>query len=439
MSAGASRYRDDPRALAALVHDDRVHRDVYLDAEVFALERERLWSRAWIYVGHDSQVPNAGDYVTADVAGEPTIMLRQADGGVRVLMNRCAHKGAKLVSDAAGHAPRYLRCPYHAWTYRLDGSIAGIPLKSGYEGTRLADSHAVQGLAAPGAVGVHRGFVFARLARDGPSLREFLGEMASVIDHLSDRSPTGRLRIAGGAIRSLVRANWKIYLENINDTVHPVTTHESATSAAVSVWQGQPPDAPKPMSMQQMLPFGSGYDFFEQMGGRTVAGGHTVLGTRASIHSGYAGLEGYEASLREAWGEARAREILAFSPQNAVIYPSLSVKGSPQAIRVLRPLGPDRTLLEAWAFQPEGAPAELLRRAVMYNRLVFSPMSVVAHDDMHVFETIQAALRASPNPWVSLHRQWSADERAHAAAECGGTSERLMRHQYREWARLMAP
>ena len=131
------RYRDDAQALLSLVRSDAVHRDVYVDAEVYELEMERLWSRTWVYVGHDSQVPQAGDYATADVAGRPVILVRVEDGTVRVLMNRCAHKGAKLVSEASGHAGSFFRCPYHAWAYDLDGAIRAIPLRAGYEGTRL--------------------------------------------------------------------------------------------------------------------------------------------------------------------------------------------------------------------------------------------------------------------------------------------------------------
>src|SRR5688572_9767022 len=132
-------YRNDPGALRALVEDDRVHRDVYIDPEVFQLEMERLWARTWIYVGHTSQVPQPGDFITADIAAQPVILVRQADGTVRVLMNRCAHKGTKVVYDFAGNAGKTLRCPYHAWTYRLDGTLLNIPLKDGYQGTRLHD------------------------------------------------------------------------------------------------------------------------------------------------------------------------------------------------------------------------------------------------------------------------------------------------------------
>jgi phenylpropionate dioxygenase-like ring-hydroxylating dioxygenase large terminal subunit len=433
-----ARYRDDPSALRALVREDAVHRDVYVSGEVFELEMERLWSRAWIYVGHDSQVPRGGDYATADVAGRPVIMVRGEDGTVRVVMNRCAHKGAKLVSEPSGNVGRFFRCPYHAWAYDLDGKVRAIPLKSGYERTGFAASEAAGGLAVPAGVAVHRGFVFARLAGDGPSFDDWAGPMRAVIDAIADRSPRGTLRVVGAPIRSTYRANWKMYLENINDTVHPPATHQSVTDSASAVWAGQPADAPKPMSMQQLLPFGSGWTFFESMGGRVLPRGHSVLGTQASIHSSYEGLDGYEAALVAAHGEARAREVLAFAPQNAVLYPSVSMKAMPQAIRVIRPVSVDRTVVEAWAFQPVDAPEVLARRAVMYNRLVFSPMSVLAHDDLHVFETIQQALRSDGNPWVSLRRGLAGPERDGEAADVGGTDERLVRNQFRAWAAAMA-
>ena len=433
----AGRYRDDPDALASLVRPDGVHRDVYLDAEVYALEMERLWSRAWIYVGHDSQVPGVGDYATLEVAGRPVLMIRGEDGEVRVLMNRCAHKGAKLVSDASGHAGRFLRCPYHAWAYDLDGAIRAIPLKSGYEGTRFRDSEAARGLSAPGGVAVHRGFVFVRLSDTGATFDAWAGPMKAVIDLVADRSPLGRLRVCGAPLRSLVRANWKMYVENINDAVHPPVAHESASGAAQRVWGEVSAGAPRPMSMQQLLPFGSGWTDYEAMGGRVLPNGHTLLGTRSSLHVAYDGLDGYEAALVAAHGPERAREVLAFQPQNALLYPSLSMKSTLPALRAIRPLAPDRTLVEVWSFQPEGAPESLSRRAASYNRLVFSPMSVVAHDDLHVFETLQTALRADGNPWVSLHRDARGDEPHGAIADTSGVDERLLRHPYAHWAHAM--
>ncbi len=423
--------------IRALVEADRVHRSLYISPELFALEQKHFFANTWNYVGHASQIPAPGDFVTVSIAGRPLLMVRQTDGGIHVLHNRCAHKGAQLVTQPSGNAGRIFRCPYHSWTYRLDGSPLGVPMKAAYEGTRLAQCESGGGMEAVGGFAVYRDFVFAKLNNAGPDFESYCGEMLRVIDLLVDRSPTGRLQVAGGCLRTLVRCNWKMYLENINDTVHPLSTHESATSAARAVWRDQPEDAPKPMAMEQILPFGAGLDFFEGMGGRIHPHGHSVLGTRFSLHSAYAQLGDYEQALRDAHGEERAAEVLQRSPQNAVIFPSLSLKSSPQAIRVIRPLAADRTLVEAWSFRVEGGPELLLHRAVTYNRLVFSPMSIVAHDDLHLFESMQRGLAAGNNEWVSLHRNHRPGEFDAPVQDVGGTNEILIRNQFRAWSEFM--
>jgi len=434
-------YRDHPERIRALVQEDRVHRDLYLSEELFGLEQEQFFANTWQFMGHASQVPGAGDYVAQEIAGRPLVMVRQADGSIRVLANRCAHKGTQLVSDPCGNTGKFFRCPYHAWTYRLDGSPLAVPIKAGYEGTRMAQCESGQGMAPVRHVAVHRDFVFVRLADEGPAFEDYFGEVLRAIDNMVDRSPQGRLAVAGGVLRNVIQCNWKMYLENINDTVHPLSTHESATRAAQALWAGHAPDEPKPMAMEQILPFGAGYEFFDQMGARVLPHGHSVLGTRFSIHSGYAQVPEYEAAMREAHGDERAAEILQRSPQNAVLFPSLSVKGSPQAIRVIRPLAAGRTLVEAWAFRAEGAPELLAQRSMNYNRLVFSPMSVVAHDDVHLFESIQRGLRAPGNEWVSLHRGHRSGEfggdQLQQAQDTNGTNELLMRNQFRAWAQFM--
>jgi phenylpropionate dioxygenase-like ring-hydroxylating dioxygenase large terminal subunit len=115
-------------SLADLVQGDRVHRDVYVSERIFLLEQERLWKRAWVFVGHASLVPKAGDFYTTEIAGQSLVMLRQPDGKVTVLYNRCAHKGSRIVHDRRGNAGKFLRCPYHAWTYKLDGKLMSVPL-----------------------------------------------------------------------------------------------------------------------------------------------------------------------------------------------------------------------------------------------------------------------------------------------------------------------
>ncbi|NLZ12137.1 MAG: Rieske 2Fe-2S domain-containing protein [Alcaligenaceae bacterium] len=429
-------YRNDSQAIAGLVRDGRVHRDVYLDPTLFELEMERVFARGWQYVGHESQVPNAGDYITTTLAGTPVILVRDADKSVRVVINRCAHKGAQLVFEDQGNAGRMLRCPYHAWSYKFDGSLLAVSLKAGYENTGFWESEAAGGLPLPGATASYRGFVFARLAKEGPSFTDYFGEVLSALDNMADRSPTGQLQIGKSCIRSVIRCNWKMYLENINDTVHPISTHESAAVTARKV--GEHFVETDPTALEQLLPFGSGYDFYTKMGARTLPNGHSILGTKFSIHSEYADVPGYRDQLVAAHGEARADEVLAYAPQNVVFYPGLATKGSPQVIRVLRPLAANLTQLEVWAFQPVGAPDTMLKRGETYSRLVFSPMSVVAHDDVHLFESQQKALASAGNPWVNLQRQYRADETVQPDQQFeDGNNELVMRNQYKAWHDMM--
>ncbi|MEX3846210.1 aromatic ring-hydroxylating dioxygenase subunit alpha [Paraburkholderia sp. BR10882] len=433
-------YRDNPEALRRLVQDEQVHRDVYLDEEVFALEMERLWSRAWVYVGHDSQVPQAGDFITADIAGQPVIMVRQPDGTVKVLRNRCAHKGTRLVSQASGNVGRFFRCPYHAWTYKTDGALLSIPLRQGYEGTSLDACPASQGMGALRHVASYRGFVFARLADDGPAFHAYFGEALTSIDNMADRAPEGELEVAGGVLRYTHDCNWKMFIENLNDTMHPMVAHESSAGTARQLWAGKPQDEPLPMAIEQLVPFTSGYAFSDEMGVRVFANGHSYTGVgTVSLHANYVRMPEYEERMAEVYGVTRAAEILATVRHNTVFYPSLTIKGAIQAIRVVRPVAPGKTIVESWTFRPKGAPEDLLRRTLMYTRLINSPMSVVGHDDLHAYRAMQEGLRAGGNEWVSLHRNFDASEVGQEDTTANGTSEISMRNQFRAWARYMSP
>ena len=427
----------DSSRIAALVRSDKVHKDLYLSEELFAIEQRELFGNTWSFLGHASQIAQSGDFFIVDVAGQSLIVLRDERGEIRVLHNRCAHKGAQLLTQESGRlAGRFLRCPYHAWSYRLDGALASYPLRSGYENTELLACESGRGLAPVADLQVYRDFIFARLNAGGPTFSEYFGDVLPMIDLMVDRSPVGRLEVAGGVLRSVVHCNWKLYLENVNDSVHPVSTHESAVRAAQTVARDHAPET-MPLAFEQILPFGAKYEFFEGMGGKVFPNGHSISGTRFSVHSGYGDLGPYVEDLRAAHGEARARQVLEQAPQNTVLYPSLAIKGSPQTIRVIRPVAVDRTVVEAWNFRTVGGPDLLLDRALTYSRLVFSPMSVVAHDDLHLFESQQKGLRSGPNPWVSLHRDHAPGESGDRTVETNGTSELLMRNQHRAWAKFM--
>ncbi|MEZ5739477.1 MAG: aromatic ring-hydroxylating dioxygenase subunit alpha [Burkholderiaceae bacterium] len=432
-----NRYRDNPQAVADLVREDAVHRDVYIDQEIFDLEMEHLFGATWVFVGHDSQVPKAGDYTTTDIGRVPVIMVRGDDGEVRVLMNRCAHKGAKLVSAPQGNCGRFFRCPYHGWSYKLDGQILAIPVKDGYAGTGLSQCQSGKGIVDVPNTRNYRGFVFANLDPHAPSLETYFGESLTSIDNMVERAPEGRLEVAGGVLRYLHDCNWKMFVENLNDSLHPMVAHESSAGTARKLWAKEDPAKPKPMVIEQFVPFVSGHDFFDKMGVRIFENGHSYTGVNFSIHSAYSAVSDYERLLIEAKGEERARAILSEARHNTVYYPTLTIKGAIQAIRIARPIGPDKTMIESWTFRLAGAPDALLQRTLMYSRLINAPTSVVGHDDLHCYRAIQEGLAATGNDWVSLHRGHDPAERESIAGVYPGNNEVSMRGQYRAWKKFM--
>ena len=436
-----SKYADNPQAVQALVRPDAVHRDLYIDDELFALEMQHLWRNTWIYVGHDSQAPKPGDYFTTQIGLEPVILLRDSSGEVNVLMNRCAHKGTRLLSAQSGNCGAVIRCPYHGWTYHLNGAIRAIPVRQGYEGTAMMDSDAGRGVTRLRHVENYRGFVFARLADEGVGFRDYFGDSLSSIDNMVDRAPAGRLEVAGGVLRYLHNCNWKMFVENLNDAMHPMIAHESSAGTAKAVWESlnMPEDAPKPMVVEQLLPFVSNYRFFDDMGVKIYDNGHSYSGVNFSIHSKYSSIGPYEQAMIDAYGEERAQAILGEVRHNTVYYPSLTIKGAIQAIRVARPLAADKTVLESWTFRLVGAPEELLNRTLTYSRLINAPTSIVGHDDLHCYRSIQEGLAASGNDWVSLHRDYSPAEEGAIAGVHNGLSEVSMRGQFKSWQKFMAP
>jgi hypothetical protein len=142
--------------------------------------------------------------------------------------------------------------------------------------------------------------------------------------------------------------------------------------------------------------------------------------------------------MTEAYGAERAERILSEARHNTVYYPNLTIKGAIQAIRVARPLAVDKTLIESWTFRLGGAPEELLARTTTYSRLINAPTSMVGHDDLHCYRSIQQGLAAGESDWVSLHRNHSAAESTgNMAGTYGATNEIPMRGQFRAWADFM--
>jgi len=223
--------------IAALVEPDRVHRKAYVDPDIFDLEMERIFERLWIYIGHESQVKNPGDYYLAQVGRQSMMMVRDRDGEIHVLYNRCPHRGAQMCTARKGNAGDLFRCSYHAWMFELDGRLESVPAENSYDNTGFSKNDTAFHIQKASRADNYRGLWFASLADEGPDLEPHLGQAKTALDQLIDRAPDGECEVVGDCFRVIQQSNWKIFLENQIDVSHPGATHESTGAAATSIEQ----------------------------------------------------------------------------------------------------------------------------------------------------------------------------------------------------------
>lgn len=198
---------------------------IYNDKELFELEKERLFSRSWLFVAHESEVPEAGDYVVRRVLEDSFIISRDEQGQVRALFNMCLHRGMQVCRAEMGNASHF-RCPYHGWSYRNDGRLIGLPFhKEAYGGEEGFKKKGQTLLPAP-SLATYNGLIFISMDPDAEPLEEFLGDFKFYLDYYTKQSADGiELR---GPQRWRVKANWKIGAENFaGDMYHTPQTHTS--------------------------------------------------------------------------------------------------------------------------------------------------------------------------------------------------------------------
>lgn len=209
----------DLNAIAAIEPVRVVDNRTYVDPRVYDVELERIFDRVWLFVGHESEIGKPGDFVTTTVAGNPMLITRDRTGRVRAYHNVCRHRGACVVTDKCGHAAAF-RCPYHFWTYSLEGKLISVPGEESYEGTGF--DKAQMGLVeAPCQIAL--GLVFVHM-QDEPdqSLEEWLGP--EIIATLSKPLANAKFAVQQQSSARL-SLNWKVFAENIRDGYHVPFVH----------------------------------------------------------------------------------------------------------------------------------------------------------------------------------------------------------------------
>jgi len=186
----------------------------FISPDVFAEEQAGIFSTQWVLVGHQSQIPKAGDYLVQEVAGDSLIVVRDKNAVVHGFYNVCRHRGTRLKEDACGHAAA-IQCPYHAWTYGLDGKLIGAPHMDDVPGFDKADYslHAVN-------LALWEGFIFVNLAKKPMPLEKWFAPLAGKFSHWNMSILRSAKRIEYD-----VRANWKLMFENYSECYHCPGVH----------------------------------------------------------------------------------------------------------------------------------------------------------------------------------------------------------------------
>jgi len=431
----------DTNDIGGLVLPDKVHRRIYTDPDLFDLEMQRIFGRVWVFVGHESQVPEPGDWIKSRIGTRHVLLTRDREGEIHVLRNQCAHRGMAVCGGERGSAQR-LVCPYHGWAFHLDGSLAGVPHPRGYSNAiRPGDpDHA---LARAPRVTNHRGFVFASLADDGPTLIEYLGDMALALDNMADRAPAGRIEIAGGVHRQEFHGNWKLHMENACDLVHPGFVHESSIDSARDVVGAAGAPDQTDQAIQMFHANGMSLDRADELNVYGYANGHCYMdgfyqGGLMDPSLDDPAFERYKAALVAVHGETRTGEFLGRDAFNNLIYPNLNFNTRFQQLRVIHPVAVDRTQIFSYALRLVGAPEEMFRISLRFVTAANSPASPISSDDLAIFDQIQATLTDGGIDWIDLSRRFGQDAPLGNAGVTGaGTSELPIRTLLGAWRKLM--
>jgi fatty-acyl-CoA synthase len=372
-----------------LIEPARVHGSLYTSRDVFAEELARIWYRTWVFVGHVSEVAKPGDYVRKTIGPQDVVMTRGRDGEVHLLLNRCAHRG-NIVCEADRGNSNSFRCPYHGWTYRNNGDLAGYPYAKGYGGKGQMDPK-VMGMGRVPRVGVYQGFVFGSFAEEGPTLAEHLGAAAGEIDRLVNLSPEGEIEINAGWLKHRARANWKLLAENETDGYHPQFVHSSIFTVADSG-------------------IGDLYADGAESVTRALGGGHSENDLRPEfrrlgVPMGWFGttekkVPNYVARMREKHGDA-AEEILIDGAPHVMIFPNLFI--AEIQMFAIQPLAADLTVQHVTAVQLKGG-EEINRRLLHQTIGSVGPAGMLLADDTEMYERNQAGVAELRPEWLDVRR-----------------------------------
>lgn len=418
--------------IAGLVDDESGALDprIWCDEELYRRELEHLFSRSWLFLAHDSQLPRAGDYLTTFMGEDPVLVVRQRDGSIAAFLNQCRHRGMRLCRADLGNAKGF-SCSYHGWTYNTAGELVGVPLEQEayYGELRKQDWGALKVTQ----VSNYRGFIFGNFDPTAPPLEEYLGHFRFYFDAFVDRNEAGT-EVIGGTYKWVIPANWKLGAEQFaSDMYHGPVSHASAALALAPADVDLAGVFPTESTYgrQYSSPWGHGAGFFTESGEilKVIVG---------EVPAGW--FHGGDQEAPGRLGPARAEHMRG---AHMTLFPNFSFLPGVQTMRVWHPKGPGEMEVWAWTLVDKGAPPEVREQQRLGTLRTFSAAGMFEQDDGENWVEIQRVLRGHVSRQVPLNAQMGLgrerwDDPDYPGKISGAYAEVAGRGFYRRWAEMLS-
>lgn len=419
---------------------------LYNDTDTYQAERDRVFSRTWTFLAHTSEIPNPDDYVVRNIVDDSFLVTHATDGEIHVMFNMCVHRGMQVCRAERGTASTF-RCPYHAWTYRNDGTLAGLPFHLDAYGGEEGFVKSGQALLPAPSVAVRNGMIFASLDPDAPDFETWLGDFAFYLDFYTAQSSAGmEFR---GPQRWRVNANWKIGAENfMGDSYHTPHTHASVVDIKLF-------GEPKPNKRKEGVLWHAG------PGGGTTYKLPTGQGFRAGLQ--YVGYPDEMIDrMSDVWTPAQ-KDLAGeggFMPSAATLFPNLSfVHNWPQvddegtiapfiSVRLWQPIGPGETEVLSWFAVAADAPEKFKTDSYKAYLMCFGSSGMFEQDDVENWVSITTTAGGSMARRLLLNNRMGLNHDGQPIKEqyrdfggpgtaYQGFGEHNQRHWYSHWADLI--
>lgn len=408
--------------IASMIETDKVHKALYSDPDIFEEELDKIFNNNWIWVAHESEIADAGSYRTAMIGRQPVIVCRDMEGQIRVLQNRCRHRGATVCESQSGKA-RSFTCPYHGWSYGLDGALRALPRPEEYESILDKKDFGLIEIRHE----TYQGMIFATFKKDQQPLDDFLGGAKKWID-LFMKQGGGYPVTTLGRQQFRFRGNWKIQLENTTDAYHFPVVHRSFISSLDD-------------ETATVFDFLDDEGFVEDLGN-----GHSVMvmipdlvdleaDLEADIAERFAPLAAELAA--QGLDDLQVRKLVRAAGGtgfNLNLFPNIAC--SMAFFRMLAPISVNETEIHHIAIGGAGAPDIYNQQRMRLHEHFQGPMGFGTPDDGEAWERVQRGSMAGTDGWIMVNRGMarlrSSPDGNVMGAVCSETGMRAAYQQYKK-------